>query len=158
MTDIAKKRRPPDLKRRSRCITLLVALLCPLMVLPVASVHADTDVCVGPTTTTTVTTIIKVQPGDQFNQFVRALRSFARHNHFDWAPSASNTGGNVPGQIDIALIKAGTSQAIHIHNGQIPEEIVATMSECGNDEFRPYWREFMAFVKKYAASRPNYPY
>lgn len=136
---------------------LLVSLFNLALLTAAGSALANTDVCVGPATTTTVTTLIKVQPGMQFDEFIDALHTFAEQNKYDWGPSATGERGSGKGKIDIVLIKKGTSEAIHVHSGQYAEEIIGTMSECGDEGFRPYWEEFMKFVRRYAASRPNYP-
>lgn len=133
-----------------------VALLVALSIVPKPT-YAYTDICVGPTTVTTVSTLIQVPPGTEFEKFVSYLRQFALERQYVIEPSTGTSKISIDGRIDLVLLKKNTSEAIRISNRNRAGEIEASMSECGGEGFKPYWKEFMAFVKKYAASRPNYP-
>jgi hypothetical protein len=137
-------------------LTPLVALFIALSIVSKPA-YAYTDICAGPTTVTTVSTLIQVPPGTEFDKFVSYLRKFALERQYVVEPSTGTSEISTGGLIDLVLLKKSTSEAIHISNRNRAEEIEASMSECGGEGFKPYWNEFMAFVKKYAASRPNYP-
>ena len=135
----------------------LWSALCVIFLTCSAPAYAYTDVCVGPATVTNVSTLIRVPPGKEFESFVSYLRKFALQKQYVIEPNAGTEDVSADGRLDLILLKRNTAEAIHISNRNRVEEIEASMSECGSEKFKPYWKEFMTFVKRYVATRPDYP-
>jgi hypothetical protein len=109
---------------------------------------AFTETCEAPAVVTIVKTSMKISQ-NEIGPFEKALADFGRKHGYASGPFTP------PGSTKIYfwLEKHGTDQAIKISNQEDPTTAVATMSECGGTKFRPYWEEFLSFLKTYESNR-----
>jgi hypothetical protein len=107
---------------------------------------SDTEVCVAPAKVYRVRTEFAVSAGN-LPLLLAALHRFADEKGYFYLIDDGKT------PVDGFLVKKRTDEGVHIRASS-PGVISAEMTECGSEEFWPYWKEFLDFKASYE-NRPS---